>query len=369
VAFPETEKSALRIGKLCCFSQRTFNNVQLFSDATKHPTADPMVQGPWVGVKSIAGYGHMASKRGCFLQPRLLAWAMATVLGCSPSLSADAASVGVYVGNDPPDVVQFEKWLGCRAQQILVFTDERNWKNIASPQWFVDRFAKLDRPAIWSIAMVPKGSSLALAATGTHDQYYAAAARALAHARPDSQGLIHVRFGWELNGDWFPWAAEGKERAFIDTFRHMVDSFRSVSSKFRFEWNINYGRPMDPATAYPGDQYVDVIGMDFYWMPENLGNDPVEAFAKIRDDRYGLRYLQGFAAAHHKPVAFSEWGVTGDNAEPFIDAVRQWIQANGIAYSNYWNSDGDYPGRLSDNRWPHSGAAFRKAFCPQNSPK
>jgi hypothetical protein len=290
---------------------------------------------------------------------------MAAAIGWSLTWPAAAASVGVYAGNDPADIAQFETWLGCRVQQILVFTDQRSWHNIAYPQWFVDRFAKLDRPALWSVAMIPPGSSLEAAATGTHDLYYVAAAHALAQARPDPQGVIRVRFGWELTGDWFPWAAQGKEQAFIATFRHMVDSFRSVSSRFRFEWNIAYGRPMDPATAYPGDKFVDVIGMDFYWMPQYLGNDPVAAFAKIRDDRYGLSYLQGFAAAHHKPVAFSEWGVTGDDAAPFIDLVHQWIEMNGIVYQNYWNSDGNFPGLLSRGRWPHSAAAFRQAFCPQ----
>ncbi len=94
-----------------------------------------------------------------------------------------------------------------------------------------------------------------------------------------------------------------------------------------------------------------------------MGTNPVRAFAKVRDDRYGLRYVQEFAAAHRKPVAFSEWGVQGDNAQPFIELVREWIEANGIIYHNYWDSDAAFPGRLSGGRWPRSGAAFRHAFC------
>ena len=295
---------------------------------------------------------------------RRLAWMLGVALGCSSPLPAMASGLGVYGGNDPASVTQFEDWLGCRVQQVLVYTDGQSWKNISNPEWFVTLFARLDRPALWSIPMIPKGSSLKAAATGAFDVYYASEARVLAHARPDPQGLIHIRVGWELNGDWFPWSAEGKEQDFIATFRHIVDLFRSVSSKFRFEWNINYGRSMDPARAFPGDQYVDVIGMDFYWTPKYLGDDPVAAFATIRDGQYGFRYLQNFAIAHHKPLAFSEWGIQTDNAQPFIELVHQWIDTYGIIYHNYWNSDSDVPGRLSGGQWPHSGAAFRQAFCP-----
>lgn len=300
----------------------------------------------------------------------LLSWLpagmLAAVLACIAPCPAAAAALGVYVGDDPGDVASFEAWLGCPVQQVLIFTDERSWRHIADPRWFVDRFATLDRPALWSVAMIPKGATLQGAATGAHDADYVAEARVLARARPDAHGVIRVRLGWELNGDWFPWAAEGRQQAFIATYRHLVDAFRSVSDRFRFEWNINYGQKMDPATAYPGDRYVDVIGMDFYWKPQYQGNDPVRAFAKIRDDRYGLGYIQKFAAEHHKPVAFSEWGAQGPDARPFIELVSQWIKAHGILYHDYWDSDDDYPGRLSGGRWPDSGAAFRHAFCPRN---
>jgi len=293
-----------------------------------------------------------------------LALTIATAYACGQPLSAKASILGVYGGNDPENITQFERWLGCPVQQILVFTDGRTWINIAHPQWFMTQFAGLDRPALWSIPLIPNGSSLDAAATGAFDTNYVSAALALQNARAGAQGRIGIRPGWELNGDWFPWAAEGKEQAYIATFRHFVDSFRSVSSKFRFEWNINHGRHMDPAAAYPGDKYVDVVGIDFYWMPQYLGNDPVEAFTKIRDGNYGLRYVQEFANAHGKPVAFTEWGVRGDDAEPFIKLVHEWIDTNHIIYHNYWNSDAAFPGFLSGGRWPQAGAAFRRAFCP-----
>jgi hypothetical protein len=44
--------------------------------------------------------------------------------------------------------------------------------------------------------------------------------------------------------------------------------------------------------------------------------------------------------------------------------VSAWIKKYGIIYNNYWNSDGEFPGRLSGGQWPNAGAAFRHEFCP-----
>ena len=52
---------------------------------------------------------------------------------------------------------------------------------------------------------------------------------------------IYVRIGEEFNGNWMPWASKGKEALFAEAYRQFVGSFRSVSPRFRFEWNVNVG--------------------------------------------------------------------------------------------------------------------------------
>ncbi|MGY4801725.1 glycoside hydrolase family 26 protein [Teichococcus aerofrigidensis] len=296
-----------------------------------------------------------------------LALSVLAALGLGPAAEARAEGrvpIGAYAANDPKLVEEFEQWFGCPMDQLLVFTDQASWEGIGWPQWFINQFKALDRPTLWSVAMIPRGSSLKEAASGRYNRYYVSAARALAETKPFADGTIRIRLGWEMNGNWFPWAAEGKEEDFIRTFRHIVDSFRSVSDKFRFEWNFNYGERMDPATAYPGDDYVDIIGMDFYWKHEYLPRDPVAAFERIRDHRWGLRYVENFARARGKPTAYSEWGVQGDNAAPFIKLFQEWMAQHNVLYHNYWNSDADYAGRLSSGKWPATARAFRETFCP-----
>ncbi|KAA2211381.1 glycosyl hydrolase, partial [Teichococcus oryzae] len=176
-------------------------------------------------------------------------------------------------------------------------------------------------------------------------------------------GPIMVRTGWEANGDWFFWNAIGKEEAFKGAFRQMSSTFKEVSDRFQFEWNVNHANGgLDPAKIYPGDEYVDVIGMDFYYKPEFQGSDPVKAFERIRDEKYGLKWLEEFAKAHGKPTAYSEWGVKGDGAAPFVQAAKAWFEQHDPILQSYWDSDAAFPGKLSDGSDPKTGAAFKAAF-------
>jgi len=183
----------------------------------------------------------------------------------------------------------------------------------------------------------------------------------------DSQ--IYIRLGWEFNGTgYFPWSAVGKAHDYIDAFQNFVDVFRSVSSKFRFEWCPNKGDVgMNPADAYPGDEYVDVIGMDFYWDSKQSWSftDPVKAWNYFVDEKYGLQWHQDFAAAHGKPTAYSEWGVNSNNAREFIDLADKWFNSHDVLYQNYWNSDSNFQGKLSDNQYPNTGAAFKSEFATE----
>jgi beta-mannanase len=140
-----------------------------------------------------------------------------------------------------------------------------------------------------------------------------------------------------------------------------VESFRTASDDFLFAWDYapGYG---DPTAFYPGDDYVDVVAQDFYWNPQWIGNDPVEAFDTLRDMPYGLQWMEEFADAHGKQTAYPEWGVRTDNAGPFIERAEEWFESHDVVQATYWDHDSAYPGMLSDSSEPNSGAAFVEVF-------
>ena len=81
-----------------------------------------------------------------------------------------------------------------------------------------------------------------------------------------------LRIGWEFNQAKYRWYPVGQAVSFVEYWRHIVDSMRSVpGAHFRFIWNPSMGdngqkdlAMGDLAAYYPGDTYVDLVGMDVY---------------------------------------------------------------------------------------------------------
>ncbi len=270
------------------------------------------------------------------------------------------------MGNSPKAVLAFEEWLDRPVDFVRAHTGRGSWWDYdSSIGWVGSQLQALNKPINWTIPMFAFGGNLAEAASGAYDDHYVKAAQSILKTRSVDE-KIFVRFGEEFNGGWMPWAAKGKEGDFIQTYRNMVDAFRSVSDKFVFEWNVNVGHQgMDPAKAYPGDAYVDVIGMDFYlntaWDPK----DPLAAWDYMVKRDYGLQWLESFAAQHGKPTAYAEWGIKADNAAPYITKAAEWFQSHNVLYQSYWDDNNEMPSKISDGSNPQNAAeaaAYKAAF-------
>lgn len=106
-----------------------------------------------------------------------------------------------------------------------------------------------------------------------------------------------------------PWSSSGAEPEFGQTFRHFVTGFRRISARFRFEWAPAIGGRVDPARSYPGDAYVDIIGIDAYYNFRYDSTDAATAWSTNVLRPYGFDLLKRYAEAHRKPTAYGEWGV------------------------------------------------------------
>ncbi|HMN38944.1 MAG TPA: glycosyl hydrolase [Hyphomicrobium sp.] len=275
----------------------------------------------------------------------------------------DGHLLGVFCGNSPDEVKEFEVWLGKKVDGVLGYIGQESWEDFeGSTYWAVDLWSHIDRRVLWSVPLITKGATLADAASGEYDEHYRTVANTLAAFRPQDP-VIYVRSGWEFNGNWFPWSAHGKPNEFIGAFQRFVTVFRKVSPRFRFEWNVNIGEVgMDPETAYPGDAFVDIIGMDFYWTTDWDPKEATAAFNYMVQRKWGLKWHQAFAATHGKPTAYSEWGVMADDSASYIDHVQRWFADHPVIYQTYWNSDESFKGKLSDGKRALAGASFKAAF-------
>lgn len=287
------------------------------------------------------------------------------MVGSAPPRRQPPAALVVYVGDDraaPAALRAFEAWLGCRVDGVSVHSGQASWADwTGSIGYVLNLWSASRRRLYWSVPLIPEGASLKDGAAGAYDAHYAAAARTILAGTPGG-GDILVRTGWEFNQNHMPWSSQGQEQAFAATFRHFVDAFRRVSRRFRFEWTPAIGGETDPALSYPGDGHVDVVGIDAYYNTRWDSADPDTAWENNVRRRYGFAWLEGFAAAHHRPTAYSEWGVMSREAGRYVTRAAAWYAAHPVVYQSYWNSDSSFPGRLTDARLAGPGQVYRTLF-------
>ena len=202
----------------------------------------------------------------------------------------------------------------------------------------------------------------------------------------------------------YPWSAAQNLTAYVSYFQHIVTAVRSANnSKPTIIWNANamYQYGTDPSSlnppwlAYPGDEYVDVIGVDLYdqdWSSYTPGwqtnktQAQIEAvweaqWIKYRDGQYGLNDFLAFAIAHKKPLAVSEWGLKpidahggGDNVV-YLQGMYSWLTNSTtyphILYQSWYDEEDSTLSRAPLNpdntNFPNAAVLYKQLFGPNNT--
>lgn len=118
-------------------------------------------------------------------------------------------------------------------------------------------------------------------------------------------GPVFIRLDWEMNASWYPdWNLPGVTPAqFIAGWRHVYDVFQQAgATNAAFVWCPTlWDGPggLGPDSWYPGDAYVDWLGIDAY--PQSA----VQSF--ILTGPGGLDDTAKFAQQHTKPLMVAEW--------------------------------------------------------------
>jgi hypothetical protein len=294
----------------------------------------------------------------------------------APAQRANAAEFGVFEGpgcDGRARLPIFEAWAGRHVERTVDALDRRDWDHLeSSAQWIAQCWRGSGVALTLSAPMVPEDgkSTLAAGASGAYDGSFRKVAQALID---NGYADATVRIGWEANGEWMAWAGARDPDTYVRDWRHIVEVMRSIpGQRFKFEWCPNIGRhAVDPDRLYPGDDVVDVIGLDVYneiWNPA-LANPDVR-WTYLVEEPYGLKWHRDFARRHGKPISFPEWGTGlrpdghGGGDDPrFIRGMADWFARTGPLYQSYWDvRASDYDAQLSAGRYPLAGAAFLKAF-------
>jgi hypothetical protein len=175
-----------------------------------------------------------------------------------------------------------------------------------------------DRGIVPMVTMsIPNGIS--------NDEFIAGASdrllRAYARAAADWGKPFFFRFNHEYNGNWYSFSLGAHTRKdgttytntpenFIAAWRHMHDIFRAegaVRVKFVFNPNdVCAGACFDFASSYPGDDYVDWVGLDSY----NFGfHHPLSGWFNMNKppEDWGVNSSDASLAAWNAVVSSPAW--------------------------------------------------------------
>ena len=290
--------------------------------------------------------------------------------------AAQATEMGAYRGpgcdgREAMDV--FEDFVGRKVERTVDALNQESWAEMKSSiPWIAKCWRGSGVELTLSVPMLPRdgGGTLAEGAAGAYDAVFIATARAL--IQNDLADAV-IRVGWEFNGEWMPWTAMHDPENYKLYFRRIVGIMRDApGQKFRFEWCPNHGRKaMDPTDAYPGDDVVDIIGMDVYaetW--DASTSDPEKRFEYFLDQPFGLKWHRDFARERGKPISYPEWGVgtrpdghgVGDDPV-FIEGMADWFEQTQPLYQSYWDVQAsDYNAQMSNSQFPQASAMFKRRF-------
>lgn len=297
-----------------------------------------------------------------------------------PILADNAKANCIYSKLGAP-LQRVEHYTGIVYNCIETFSDSgHTWSDWVSP-WIIHN-AKYNgwlaadpskRQIIFTQNIIPANTTsnpnwLADCAAGSYNTY----ARQFATNLVDT-GFGHsvIRLGVEMNGTWnvgslgttvAEWHQWGR------CFAQEVQAMRGVpTSHLLFDWDVNANyRNIPLADFYPGNSYVDIIGIDAY-DDSGISLPPVgnpTRWAILAGEPEGLNAVAAFAAEHGKPLSIPEWGTVttqGDDGG-YVSKMGAFIANNDIAFECWFNTGDDGIFQLNRAHAPLSVAAYIKAF-------
>lgn len=178
--------------------------------------------------------------------------------------------------------------------------------------------------------------------SGALDDYLRQQARAVvAFGKP-----VFLRLDWEMNATWYGLWGQGyvSPKDYIAAWRHVWQIFHDAGAgNAAFVWSPNAGRFSSVAASawYPGDQYVDWIGIDAYPSADNLTTTLAGAD--------GLDALAAFGRQHGKPAMLAEWAPTAPQRDDssLFDLVFSWADEHAdtvkaLVYFNFPTAGRDH---------------------------
>lgn len=233
--------------------------------------------------------------------------------------SEDYCLVGGFIADAPgeEDIEEFQKNYTKKPYLVMVFVD---WENFVDEKIVSDIYSKECLLLLtWEpwYAQDKQGLDYDKILSGQWDAYITEFAQRLKSINK----IVFLRFAHEMNGNWYPWSASNiSGEKYIAMYRYIKDIFdRNQATNIKWIFSINWEDVPGENNfrdCYPGDGYVDFIGIDGY----NWGNTQAwskwMSFKEIFEKRY-----QEITSNLKKSVIISEFSSTSKGGNKAI-----WIK-------------------------------------------
>lgn len=172
---------------------------------------------------------------------------------------------------------------------------------------------------------------------------------------------VYLRFAHEMNGRWYPWAESvngNKPGDYVAAWRHVAAIFRRLSPNASLVWSPNAIHAGDASLAelFPGDKYVDEVGMTAYGHGGSASH--------TMDATY-----QELVRLSHRPMILTEVGVDGHKKAKWIADFGRFVASHHRIMGFVWfNTSPATTGATGDYRFDDSAAdisAFTNMLASQ----
>jgi hypothetical protein len=223
--------------------------------------------------------------------------------------------------------------------------------------------AQLDEAVVWAIhragaepviGIDTDKAPLSAVTAGQYDSWLKAYAASLGRL----PFKVAVSVDHEFNGPWWPWSFNRQSAAqFTAAWRHIHDVFAAQKANVTWIWaaNVTYPDTARLAPFWPGDGYVNLVGLDGYY------TTPSSTFAAVFTPT--IKQVRAFTG---KPILITETGANPASGRPrAIANVFAGASAAGVA-GLIWVDHDNPSAHGPPHNWlidkdPAALAAFRAA--------
>jgi Glycosyl hydrolase family 26 len=176
-----------------------------------------------------------------------------------------------------------------------------------------------------------------------------------------------IRLGAEMNGTWeadYMGSTTQEQQLWATCFANEVTGLRAASGEnFLIDWDPNSCN-IPYSTIYPGNAYVDIIGIDLYDQACQTPSTAV-SFSALASEGDGLDSIEAFATSQGKPMSLPEWGLESSPAgdDPaYIDGMGSAFSNGDYAFEAYFDAGAQGTMELGPST-PLSLVEFQKWFA------